>query len=322
MNPWIKMACPSLLLTAGLLASCEATTPAVHPVISRLDPIPDGAPKYDPELDQAPPVLHVQDFLEPVPLPGPINTAGAEDSPFITPDGSTLYFFFTPSIEQPPEEELVEGIAGIYIARFAGGGWSEPERFFLQAPGDLALDGCPTYWNGELWFCSAREGNYRGVDFWIADLADGGLNEVRNAGELLNQTYQIGEMHLTADGGDLYFHGSRPNGMGGIDLWVSHRTTTGWTSPENLRNLNTTGDEGWPFVSPDGTELWFTRWHQGSPAIFRSRWLGTGWGEAELIVSQFAGEPTLDAAGNLYFVHHFLDQGRLVEADLYVALKR
>ena len=41
-----------------------------------------------------------------------------------------------------------------------------------------------------------------------------------------------------------------------------------------------------------------------------------------LIVSQFAGEPTLDDAGNLYFVHHYFEHGQMIEADIYVAYKK
>ena len=46
------------------------------------------------------------------------------------------------------------------------------------------------------------------------------------------------------------------------------------------------------------------------------------WQEPELIVSQFAGEPTLDSQGNLYFVHHFYRDGRMIEADIYVSRKK
>ena len=35
-----------------------------------------------------------------------------------------------------------------------------------------------------------------------------------------------------------------------------------------------------------------------------------------------ATEPTLDDAGNLYFVHHFYENGAMIEADIYVAVRR
>ena len=49
---------------------------------------------------------------------------------------------------------------------------------------------------------------------------------------------------------------------------------------------------------------------------------GDQWQEAELIVSPLAGEPSIDGAGNLYFVHHFFIDDTMIEADIYVAYKR
>ena len=37
------------------------------------------------------------------------------------------------------------------------------------------------------------------------------------------------------------------------------------------------------------------------------------WGGSELILSQFAGEPTLDEAANIY-LHHFYKDGVMLEA--------
>jgi len=41
-----------------------------------------------------------------------------------------------------------------------------------------------------------------------------------------------------------------------------------------------------------------------------------------MIISQFAGEPTLDKEGNIYFTHHFFKDGVMLEADIYVAMKK
>jgi hypothetical protein len=41
-----------------------------------------------------------------------------------------------------------------------------------------------------------------------------------------------------------------------------------------------------------------------------------------LIISQFAGEPTLDSQGNIYFVHHFYKDGEMIEADIYIAHRK
>jgi hypothetical protein len=56
--------------------------------------------------------------------------------------------------------------------------------------------------------------------------------------------------------------------------------------------------------------------------LFRSLKGEGGWEEPEMIISQFAGEPSLDEEGNLYFVHHFFEDGQMIEADIYLAKKK
>src|SRR5690606_28756300 len=107
------------------------------------------------------------------------------------------------------------------------------------------------------------------------------------AGERLMNEIQIGEVHLHGD--TLYFHSRRTDGKGGSDIWVTARQGEIWTDPVNLEDINGAGDEVMPFVSQDGNELWFTRSFNGSPAIFRSIRQAEGWGNPQLIISQFAG---------------------------------
>ncbi len=81
-----------------------------------------------------------------------------------------------------------------------------------------------------------------------------------------------------------------------------------WTDPINIDVVNTEGNEGWPDISPDGSELWFTRTYNGSPAIFRCL-RQVRLGEPELILSQLPGS-SVDSQGNLYFTHHYFENGR------------
>jgi len=90
----------------------------------------------------------------------------------------------------------------------------------------------------------------------------------------------------------------------------------------NIEAVNSAEDEGYPYLSVDGKELWFTRTYLGTPAVFRSEKVNGIWQSPELIISQFAGEPTLDSKGNVYFVHHFYKEGVMLEADIYIAQRR
>jgi len=111
-------------------------------------------------------------------------------------------------------------------------------------------------------------------------------------------------------------------GIGGIDIWVTKKAGGQWQPPENVSGVNTEDTDGWPFLNQDGNELWITRPYKGAVSLFKSRRDGGTWSEPELIISQFAGEASMDSKGNLYFTHHFFGDGRMIEADIYVAYKK
>jgi hypothetical protein len=284
--------------------------------------IPQAAVKATPEGDPFPPIMHSDEWNQPVPLSQAINTPGGEDSAFVTPDGNTLYFFFTPNVTVPVEKQVIDGVTGIYVSRKQDGSWGKAERVVLQDSGKLALDGAEFVQGNTMWFASVREG-YTGVNLFTAEFKDGKWTNWQYVGDKLMKEYQVGEMHIIADGNEMDFHSGRAGTKGGFDIWVTRKVGGEWQEPENMAVVNTQEDEGWPFISQDGNELWFTRTYLGSPAIFRSLKTGGIWSEPQLIISQFAGEPSLDNDGNIYFTHHFFnDAGQMIEADIYVAYKK
>ncbi len=296
-------------------------TPPAAPA-TREGSIPPGAVKMTPATDTLPPILHSTEWTDPVPLRGGVNTAGGEDSAFVLPSGDTLYFFFTPNVSLPAERQLTDGVTGIWVSTLEGGIWTNATRVVLEDPGELALDGCAfvTPDESEIWFCSAREG-YSGMNLFTAQRSGGAWAGWQIVPQTLRD-YQVGEMHITADGNRMFFHSPRSGGLGGLDIWTTDRVGGVWQTPVNLAAVNTADNEGWPFVTGNGTELWFTRTYMGSPAIFRSECVGGNWTAPVLILSQFAAEPSLDSQGNLYFTHHFYRDNAMIEADIYVARHR
>ncbi len=98
-------------------------------------------------------------------------------------------------------------------------------------------------------------------------LADIGAN-----GEWLNtrpfpfnggSDFSTGYPSFSPDGNALYFASNQPGGFGGYDIYVSYKTGTSWSSPENLGPIiNTPGNELAPFF--DGQNMFFSSdWHHG-----------------------------------------------------------
>lgn len=305
----------SLFAVTLLLASCGAPTELSAPA-SRADSISAHAVKITPETDMYPPKSFSTEYADPEPLPYPVNSAGAEDSAFITPDGKTLYIWFTPDPNIPAQKQLTDGVTGIYVSHSTGGIWDESERVILQDPGKLALDGCEFILGNVMWFCSAREG-YTGIQWFTAELLNGKWQNWKDAH--FDPAYKVGELHITADGKELYFHSPRAGGKGGLDIWVSQNVNGEWQEPANLAIVNSTLGDGWPFITEDGTQLWFTR-IVGAPELWRSIKINGQWTEPQKMFGPFAGEASLDNEGNVYFTHHFYKDNVMLEADIYIAI--
>ena len=197
----------SILLVTSL--ACASSTPTIVPTPNRLSSIPTDQVKQSTGTDIYPPKSLTNEYTDPIPLPYPVNSAGAEDSAFIMPDGNTLYVWFTPDPNIPAEKQVVDFVTGIYVSRKLAGAWSIPERVLLQDTGKLALDGCEFVLGDTMWFCSTREG-YTGIHWFTAEFKDGKWKNWQLAD--FKPEYEVGELHITADGSELYFHSASPGG--------------------------------------------------------------------------------------------------------------
>ncbi len=244
---------------------------------TRESQIPSDATKVTPETDLNPPKSKSDEYFDPVPVCGYVNTCGGEDSAFVISNGSVLYFFFVPDVGVPVEEQVLDPTVGIYKSKNVNGVWSDPTRVVLQDSGKLAMDGCEFVQDDIMYFCSAREG-YTGLHWFRAEFIDGKWQNWENVDSFLKTAeYETGELHISPDGNELYFHSARAGGESGLDIWVSKMVGGEWSEPMNLEVLNSEFDEGWPALSPDGDELWFSK----SYGVWRSKRVGGEWQDPE-----------------------------------------
>jgi outer membrane protein OmpA-like peptidoglycan-associated protein len=67
-----------------------------------------------------------------------------------------------------------------------------------------------------------------------------------------NKDYSFGHPSLTPDGKTMYFASDMPGGKGGVDIYRVERNGDSWGTPENLKAINTEGNEMFPFYHKDG----------------------------------------------------------------------
>ena len=79
-----------------------------------------------------------------------------------------------------------------------------------------------------------------------------------------NANYSVGHPSFTPDSKRLYFASDIPGGMGGADIYYSDYTDGAWSDPVNVTEINTAGDELFPYVRGNG-DLYFSS--DGHPGL-------------------------------------------------------
>jgi hypothetical protein len=182
-----------------------------------------------------------------------VNTTSNEGPPEISPDGLTLVF----SSDRPGGQ----GGHDIFITTRASrtAVWNTPVRIteLSTTSGEFA----PFVQSGGLRvvLSSSRPNGVGAEDLWTAtrtSLADPfGVPQLITE---LGTTSREADAWLSADGLTILFDSDRP-GSAGLDLWMATRATpTGaFGPPVQLDELNSSGEEQDPWVSPDGTTIFF-----------------------------------------------------------------
>ncbi|HKM93772.1 MAG TPA: OmpA family protein [Prolixibacteraceae bacterium] len=65
----------------------------------------------------------------------------------------------------------------------------------------------------------------------------------------------------------LYFSSDRPGGRGGNDIWWSRKVNGDWSEPVNLEEINTEGDELFPYIAEDGVLYFSSNGHGGMGSL-------------------------------------------------------
>ena len=165
----------------------------------------------------------------------------------------------------------------------------------------------------------AAEFNGKGFgryDIYRAYKTPTGWSNPINLGRNINTDFWESAPSISIDGNALYFMSNRPDGYGGIDIYVSYKNEEGfWDEAINMGpNINTAGDEQTPFIHADNKTLYFS---------------STGWpgyGGADLFVSKFENGKWQQPTNLGYPINTFDNEGSITVTtggtEAYIASDR
>jgi hypothetical protein len=213
-----------------------------------------------------------------------INTPFDEGAPSLSIDGHRMYF----ASNRPG------GFGGndIYVSRRHDKrddfGWEYPDNVGGEIDGGInteSNEAGPAIFQDDargvltLYFDSNRPGGrgpftddaaHNGNDIYASDLkSDETFGPAVLIAEL-STPFLDRQPAIRRDGLEIFFASTRPQGFGGLDLWVSTRATTSdsWSAPVNMGSpVNTPANEAAPALSFDGTTLYFQSIGSPNPAF-------------------------------------------------------
>ncbi len=202
------------------------------------------------------------DWTSPVNLGPPVNIWSAEAFPAISADGLELYFCDGPAGFRPGGF----GSTDLWVAKrtSASQDWGIPENLgpivnTASAEGmpSISADGLELYLSFEL--SGAGSGNWE-IYVTKRPTTDAQWGTPVNLGLPVSTSAMEGWPGISADGLMLFYCSTRSGGSGGPDIWVATRATKDapWDEPVNLGpTINSSTWEATPYLSPDGSTLYF-----------------------------------------------------------------
>ncbi|NQU52025.1 MAG: PD40 domain-containing protein, partial [Bacteroidetes bacterium] len=100
-------------------------------------------------------------------------------------------------------------------------------------------------------------------DIYFSRFVNGKWTTPLNAGSPLNTQYWDAQPSFSSDNRFLYFSSNRPGGKGKKDIWkvefvgFSDTGIPTWKEPENIKEINTAGDEISPFIHANNQNFYF-----------------------------------------------------------------
>lgn len=192
--------------------------------------------------------------------PVPVEFSGkySDRDPFISPDGSKLFF----SSNRPLDGGSATKDDDIWMVEKRGDGWSAPINIGPPVNDKKVQRHATVTRSGNLYFTNMR-------DIYRSRYENDRYMEAEKLGEAINGVNLECDPWIAPDESYMIYVQTYFNGAGDDDLYISYNINGQWTPAEPIEAVNTRSHESSPCVSPDGKYLYFTSLRKGTGDIYR-----------------------------------------------------
>jgi outer membrane protein OmpA-like peptidoglycan-associated protein len=203
-------------------------------------------------------------------LPGEVNGTYHDGPAVFSPDGRTIYFTRSNYLNGKlgKDGRNVSHLKLFRATLDARGNWTDLHAFghngedFSTGHAALSADGRTLY------FASDRPGSLGGSDIWRCVNNGTGWGQPENLGPVINTPGE--ELFPTVSGDALYFSSTAHRNLGGLDVFMTKNTASGWSPPVNMGYpVNTTRDDLAFVLNADGKTGYLSSDRSGTDRVYQ-----------------------------------------------------
>lgn len=205
-----------------------------------------------------------------MPEVAPFSGGRNDGAPSFSPDGKRLYF----SSRRPRPAGGANGDDfDIWYVERKGDSWTDPVNVGAPVNTDKHEANPSVMSDGTLYFQRIEALGALAWDLYAAMRRSGAYTVPEKLPRPVNTDANEAGPFIAPDGSYLLFQSNRPGGYGVMDIYVTHRTSSGgWSEPVNLGEpINSPFSDWAPVVSPDRRYLFFGSFRNVRPIIPASR---------------------------------------------------
>ncbi|MTI22997.1 hypothetical protein E1176_18345 [Fulvivirga sp. RKSG066] len=226
-----------------------------------------------------------------------VNSQYTEYNPVVSADESVMAFTaLRPNTGKTRSNE--DFVEEVYISYNSSGNWTQPQPIEIISDYNVGTAGLSADGQRMMVFIGGAQGT---GNLYSISKSGASWSKPTSLGNRINSRHLETTASLTPDGKTIYFASNRPDGYGGLDIYMAKMQENGeWGAPVNLGpEVNTKYNEDAPFIHPDQWTLFFTSdGHNtiGGRDIFVTRLFNEEWTTPENM-----GYPINTTANDNYF---------------------